>query len=324
MGGRSVVPLLYASRAGAARMARGKYIAAVRPQVAAAIRIPDRVSAQLRLVFPSASPRLFVHEGARQALERRLTTAFVGTVLLSITDNRHSIITHRIKRGILHARVHHMFLDAPAYVMDALVRYVTRDDRDASAILGDYIDANGFRVVRRKRNAPLMTKGRNHDLLTLFNDLNERYFDGGVSALITWGKPPVKSAAARKTIKPRELQPGRQADPRAPFARSKMGAPLLRRLHRLPRDAPPRDPGEPRPRPREPASARVQGEGARVPALRSRHRLGEAPRRPASALLRRAPSSPARHGVRAVAGCGTGVGRAVRRDIRDGLGRLPC
>jgi hypothetical protein len=201
MGSRSVVPVLYASRDGAARMARGKGIAAARPQVAAAIRIPDRVGAQLRLVFPSASPRLFVHEGARQALERKLRGAFLGPVILSITDNRHSIITHRVLRSILHARVHHMFLDAPSHVVDSLVRYVTRDDREASATLGDYIDANGFRLARRKRNAPLITKGRHHDLLALYNDLNERYFDGGVNALITWGKRPTTTAPTRKTIK---------------------------------------------------------------------------------------------------------------------------
>jgi len=201
MGIRSVVPLLYANRAGAARMARGKALAAPRQQVAAAIRIPERVGAQLRLVFPSASPRLFVHEGARQALERKLRTAFPGPVILSITDNRHSIITHRVQRGVLHARVHHMFLDAPAYVVDSLVRYVTRGDRDASAALGDYIDANGFRLARRKRNAPLVTKGKHHDLLALRDKLNERYFDGSVNALITWGKRPTTTAAQRKTIK---------------------------------------------------------------------------------------------------------------------------
>jgi hypothetical protein len=182
-------------------MARGRSIAAVRPQVASVIRIPERVGAQLRLVFPSSAPRLFVHEGARQGLERKLNGAFPGPVILSITDNRHSIITHRIKRGVLHARIHHMFLDAPAHVVDALIRYVTRDDRDASAVLGDYIDANGFRLVRRKRNAPLVTRGRHHDLLGLLNDLNDRYFDGGVNALITWGKRPTRSDGARKTIK---------------------------------------------------------------------------------------------------------------------------
>jgi hypothetical protein len=181
-------------------MAQGRPIAAAGAQVAAAIRIPDRVGAQLRLVFPYASPRLFVHEGARQALERRLRIASTGPVILSITDNRHSIITHRVQRGILHARIHHMFLDAPAPVVDALVRYVTRGDREASATLGDYIDANGFRLARRKRSAPLIAKGKHHDLLKLFGEMNDRYFDGEVNALITWGKRPT-TKSARKTIK---------------------------------------------------------------------------------------------------------------------------
>ena len=151
---------------------------------------------QLRLVFPSPSPRLFVHEGARQALERKLRVAFTGPVILSITDNRHSIITHRVQRGVLHARIHHMFLDAPAPVVDALVRYVTRGDRDASAVLGNHIDDNGFRLARRKRNAPLITKGKHHDLLELFTTLNERYFGGGIHAVITWGKRPTSPRAS--------------------------------------------------------------------------------------------------------------------------------
>ena len=83
-----------------------------------------------------------------------------------------------------------MFLDAPPFVVDALVRYVTEGDRDASAILGDYIDDNGFRLARRKRNAPLVTKGKHHDLLALYAKLNDRYFDGAINALITWGKGP--------------------------------------------------------------------------------------------------------------------------------------
>jgi hypothetical protein len=203
MGARSVMPLLYASRTGAARMAGGRSLVVARPQVAAAIRIPERIGAQLRLVFPSASPSLFVHEGARQALERKLRVAFPGPVILSITDNRHSIITHRIQKGVLHARVHHMFLDASPVVVDALVRYVTRGDRDASAILGDHIDDNGFRLARRKRNDPLVSKGKHHDLLQLFERINARYFDGGINAVITWGKRPTSKnkGEPRKTIK---------------------------------------------------------------------------------------------------------------------------
>jgi hypothetical protein len=127
-------------------------------------------------------------------------------MILSITDNRHSIITHRVQRGTLHVRVHHMFLDAPAAVVDALVRYVTRGDRVASQALGHYIDDNGVRLARRKRSAALVTKGKHHDLLALLDDVNERYFDGAVRPLITWGKRGARGARLRggrprKTIK---------------------------------------------------------------------------------------------------------------------------
>lgn len=159
------------------------------PLSAAAIRIPERLSAQMALVFPTASPQLFVHEGARQALERRLKSAFPGrTVVLHITDNRCSIISHSFRSDVLHVRIHHMFLDAAPRVVGALVRYLATDDREASQIVGHYIEANGGRLARRRPRAiPLMAKGKHHDLLGLFNDLNARYFDGACHALITWG-----------------------------------------------------------------------------------------------------------------------------------------
>jgi hypothetical protein len=182
-------------------MGRGRALSMARIPAAAAIRIPERAGAQLRLVFPSASPRLYVHEGARQAVERKLRAAFPGPVILSITDNRHSIVTHRVQRGILAVRLHHMFLDAPAAVVDALVRYVTRGDREASATLGDYIEDNGFRLARRKRSAALVSRGKHHDLLRMFDELNARYFDGAVNAVITWGKRPPPTGRRRKTIK---------------------------------------------------------------------------------------------------------------------------
>jgi hypothetical protein len=185
-------------RAGeAAERSRG--LAKTGPGVAA-IRIPERMSAQLTPTLPFATPQLFVHEGARQALERRLMSAFPGIVTLSITDNRHSIISHSCKNGVLRARVHHMFLDAPPRVVRALVRYVTQGDRDASTYVGDYIEQNGARLARRRRGVALLAKGKHHDLLPIFNELNEKYFGGAVNALITWGKRGSRSGP-RRTIK---------------------------------------------------------------------------------------------------------------------------
>ena len=188
----------------APRWSRGSAALARPPVSAAAIRIPERVSAQLALVFPTASPQLFIHEGARQALERKLKAASPGrVVILSITDNRHSIISHSMRHGVLHARIHHMFLDSPARVVNALVRYVTRGDKRASILVGNYIEANGARLARRRPRAiPLFAKGTHHDLLAIFNDLNARYFGGACHALVTWGrKQPRRSEGPRKAIR---------------------------------------------------------------------------------------------------------------------------
>lgn len=188
----------------AAAVARPSSRPTLAPLSAAAIRVPERLSAQLALVFPNASPQLFVHEGARQALERRLKSAFPGrTVVLSITDNRCSIISHSLKGGVLHARIHHMFLDASRRVVSALVNYLATGDRDASQIVSHYIEANGGRLARRRPRAiPLFAKGDHHDLLGLFNDLNARYFDGACHALITWGKKTRrKNRAPRRAIR---------------------------------------------------------------------------------------------------------------------------
>ena len=85
----------------------------------------------------------------------------------------------------------------------ALVRYVTRGDKRASELVGDYIEANGARLARRRPRAiPLVAKGTHHDLLALFQDINQRYFGGACHALITWGnKQPRRSEGPRTAIK---------------------------------------------------------------------------------------------------------------------------
>lgn len=184
----------------------GPTLAKVRPRKQrglAAIRIPERVSERLSLVLPGVAPNLFVHEGARQALVRKLEAAHLGAVVLSITDNRQSIVSRTLRRGVLHVRVHHMFLDAPPKVVNALVRYIVLGERGASDIVGDYIDASASRLVRRRaRHVNATTRGKHHDLLAIFNDVNQKYFDGTVNALITWGtRSRVRRATPRRSIK---------------------------------------------------------------------------------------------------------------------------
>jgi hypothetical protein len=172
------------------RSTRRRTLARV-PRIApAAVRIPEPALAQLPLKFSTVGPQIFVHEGARRALERRLIAAHGGAVQLAVTDNRHRMVTRSLSRGVLSVRVHMMFLDAPERVIDALVRFVVHDDGDASSEVGEFIDANSHRIRAQRRAAgPLRTRGQVHDLQAILDGVIESYFGGAaLDVLITWGR----------------------------------------------------------------------------------------------------------------------------------------
>lgn len=131
-------------------------------------------------------------DDARRRLERRIRAHMPrATLTLVFTDNRYTMISVRrdAARRAYRLRVHHMFADAPPEVTRALARYVRHNDRDASRLLGEYIDAHQHRVrPRRDRaGARCVTRGAHHDLQAIFDDLNRRYFGGAIDARITWG-----------------------------------------------------------------------------------------------------------------------------------------
>lgn len=174
------------------------------PRMASSVvRIPDARMSTLPLRFSGVGPQIFVHEGARQALERRFALAHEGHVQLSVTDNRRRMVTHTLAGRVLKVRVHMMFLDAPERVVQALVRYVVHGDRRASEIIGEFIEKNSHRIRAVKpTRGPLRTKGKVHDLYAILQEVATRYFgDAASNVLITWGRKTVSRKGARKSIK---------------------------------------------------------------------------------------------------------------------------
>jgi hypothetical protein len=170
--------------------------------MAAAVRIVGDPSEALGLRFP-AGPRLFVHEGARQALERRLELALAGPVKLAVTDNLRRMVSQTRARGTLRVRVHMMFLGAEERVRQALVEYVARGDRRASEIVGRYIEANLHRIrASRPVTRPLRTRGRVHDLGAVLSSVSAEYFVGMPGeVLVTWGRRTRPAREKRDAIK---------------------------------------------------------------------------------------------------------------------------
>ena len=127
----------------------------------------------------------------RTSLQGRLQKCLSAPLALTLTDNQSTMVSVKRRGGTLRARVHHMFADAPDRVLRALARYIARADRYDSAMLGGFIEGNHWRISRAraagKRQPALDPKGSVHDLHQILEDLNRRYFDGGIDARVTWG-----------------------------------------------------------------------------------------------------------------------------------------
>jgi len=190
------------SRSALIRRRRGSATLLAPRMAAAAVRIPGPLAEQLPLALPSG-PQIFIHEGARQRLERRMELAFAGPVKLAVTDNRRRMVTQTRSQGTLRVRLHMMFLDAPERVKEALVRYLVRDDRAASQLVGEFIESNSFRIrAERRIRQPLRAAGQHHDLGRILETLSRRYFGQmELDLQITWGRRSQPRGAARTAIK---------------------------------------------------------------------------------------------------------------------------
>ncbi len=131
-------------------------------------------------------------------------SALVGErVRLVVHDNRSTMVSFRRHRGLLHYRVHHMFLDAPEEVVSALAQFaaprrVAARRRDAGSRIDAYVRQHRARIGE-PRPALVRPRGQVHDLQAIFDRLNAEHFGGTVRARIGWG--PNRNRGRRRTIK---------------------------------------------------------------------------------------------------------------------------
>lgn len=168
---------------------------------------PDAPKERVTTPAERAADPAKVRQMAALRLERRIRAHLArGELSVTLTDNRYTMISVRRenKNGKQYkVRLHHMFAEATPTITRALARYIAHNDREASRLLGDFIDANQHLVSSRVRRvvAPkLTTAGEVHDLQDIFDGLNVRYFNDQIDARITWGQKSGKKKR-RNSIK---------------------------------------------------------------------------------------------------------------------------
>lgn len=121
-------------------------------------------------------------------------------VLLTVHDNRSTMLSFRRQPPLLKLRAHHMFLEAPAGVVKAIADYAGRGKAAAGAEIDDYIARQQERIrAYPAKDTPLEARGRCFDLQALFDEMNAAHFDGAIQARIGWGRQTGKRR--RKTIR---------------------------------------------------------------------------------------------------------------------------
>ena len=134
----------------------------------------------------------------RASVETILRQHLGPKVIVKMTRNQSTMISYREQRGVLYIRLHSMFRDAPENVLVAVAAFVSGEGYNDHH--GERLDAwiELHRPARLPRERPpARPYGEVHDLQTMFDELNERWFDDRIKARITWGE--ARASGKRRT-----------------------------------------------------------------------------------------------------------------------------
>jgi len=135
----------------------------------------------------SAAARQRAAEALRSELIRRTGLR----VALTVTNNHSRMLSfkHDEAKSLVRVRLHHMFLSAGPEVIKALAHWINHPrSKKMGALIDQFIRENHDQILTpRKRKLQLEARGIFFDLAALSDELNRQYFNGTVTAKITWG-----------------------------------------------------------------------------------------------------------------------------------------
>jgi hypothetical protein len=121
-------------------------------------------------------------------------------VSLVVTDNSDSLLSVKTAKSSMAVRLHWIFLSADSDVLDEIAGFAGGVKRRTPKIRR-FIDQNTHCVKERPpRTVRIRSRGKYHDLAEMFNSVNSEYFDGRVSASITWSVKGRRRSAMERTL----------------------------------------------------------------------------------------------------------------------------
>ncbi len=152
--------------------------------------ITRRPDAQLTLPFGFSE----------ETLKDHLQKAAGKKVFLRITDNSTSMISAGTRGGVLHVRLHRMFLHADGGLLGELAEFIG-GRRPKTPIIRAFIERHRDMLRKGEPRPPRINQqGRYHDLASLSESVNREYYSGCINASSTWGIRRRGRAVRRRTL----------------------------------------------------------------------------------------------------------------------------
>lgn len=157
------------------------------PQVTETLELPDDPTAPGPLGPEALSPTI----RGQVRLETILRAELGPKVMVSLTQNRATMVSFRHRRGVTYVRLHSLFQYAPLDVLGAVADYarIHPPPTEASELIDRFLELHRD-LVEENRQDRLIVKpeGVHHDLEHIFEALNSTLFAGGLTSRITWSK----------------------------------------------------------------------------------------------------------------------------------------
>lgn len=142
----------------------------------------------------------FLFGRTQESLQRHLEDHLGKPVSLVLTGNSTSMLSVRLREGVARVRLHRMFLNAAAGVIDEIARFV-KSKKGEMPLFREFIRENREQLdARPARKITAKTAGKQYDLAELYNEVNREYFDNAIACAITWGTRCPRCSVRKRTL----------------------------------------------------------------------------------------------------------------------------
>jgi hypothetical protein len=149
--------------------------------------------------FNGSAQLSFSFENDSESLVRRFEKGAGAAIMLVLTDNTTSMLSVKKKGALFYVRLHRIFLGADEDTLNEIAFFIKHGRGKMTRFRAFMKEMND--VIDRKPPGALQvrTLGKYHDLHSIFMRINQDYFEGKLSSVITWGN------RSRRAVRKRTL-----------------------------------------------------------------------------------------------------------------------